>query len=103
MCYACTACPERSVVPRAAVLAGTLVAKPPGMAALAAPAVQPGVVTLQQPPPQQVQPQQPAAAAVPQQRQPAGAAAASASSAAAGDVRDVLNAFFMKRTKRLKV
>ncbi|XP_043214368.1 transcription initiation factor TFIID subunit 12-like isoform X2 [Amphibalanus amphitrite] len=32
-----------------AVLAGTLVAKPPGMAALAAPTVQQSVVTLQQP------------------------------------------------------
>ncbi|KAF0306920.1 Transcription initiation factor TFIID subunit 12 [Amphibalanus amphitrite] len=68
-----------------AVLAGTLVAKPPGMAALAAPTVQQSVVTLQQP---QVQPtqSQPAAAAAPQQQRQSAGAAAAASAAATGDL-----------------
>ena len=95
------ACSDHSPVSvSAAVLAGTLVAKPPGMATLAAPAtVQQGVVTLQQPQtqPQQQQPQQqPAAVTAPPppqqtQRQSTSAAASAsstaASAAASGDVR----------------
>ena len=75
------------------MLAGTLVAKPPGMAALAAPAVPQGVVTLQQPQAQPAQAQaQPAAAVAvtpqPQQQRQSAGAAASAASAATGDVRE---------------